>query len=141
MNKCMFIGNVGKDPEVRNLTSGTSVANFSLACSERYKDKEGNKKETTEWVNCVAWDRKAEVIEQYVNKGDKLFIEGKMTTRSWEDNAGNKRYTTEIVVLSMEMLGGKKTEGTPVSTSDKGQKAKAEEPAHIVGEDEDDLPF
>lgn len=108
LNKVMLIGNVGKDPEVRYLdgASGNSkVATFTLATTERYKDRNGETKELTEWHNIVAWRGLADIIEKYVKKGTQLYIEGRIRTRSWDDQSGNKRYTTEIMADNMQLLG------------------------------------
>ena len=110
LNKVMLIGNVGKDPEIRylegNSTSGNAkVATFPLATSERYRDRNGNLQENTEWHNIVAWRNLADVIEKNVKKGTQIFIEGKLHTRSWTDQSGNKRYTTEIVADNLQLLG------------------------------------
>ncbi len=110
VNKCIIIGRLGKDPEVRAIPSGVKLANFSLATDESYKDKEGVKHEKTEWHNCVAWRGLAEVIEKYVKKGDLIYIEGKLTTEKYEKD-GVTKYTTKIVVDQMTMLGGKKDGG------------------------------
>lgn len=108
LNKVILIGRLGKDPEGMHLKSGDTVVAFSLATSESYKDKNtGERKEITEWHNCVAWRGLAEVIEKYVRKGDQIYVEGKIKTRSWEKD-GQKHYTTEIIVDNMVMLGGKK---------------------------------
>lgn len=106
-NLVILVGRVGKDPEVRHLESGKTVANFSLATSETYKDQAGNKKEETEWHDIVCWKGLAEVVEKYVTKGQMLYIEGKKKTRSWEDKDGNKRYTVEIIANNLTMLGGR----------------------------------
>lgn len=107
MNKVILVGNVGKDPEVRYLPDGTACANFSIATSEKWKDKNtGEKRESTEWHNVVAWRRLAEIVGEYVTKGSKLLVEGKLQTRSWDKNDGTKGYKTEIVINNMEMLGG-----------------------------------
>jgi single-strand DNA-binding protein len=106
INKVILIGRLGKDPEVRQITSGDKVANFSIATTENYKDKEGNKVENTEWVNIVLWKGLAGVAESYLKKGSLVYIEGKLTTRSWEKD-GTKHYTTEVVGNNMQMLGGK----------------------------------
>ncbi|MCF8374680.1 MAG: single-stranded DNA-binding protein [Bacteroidales bacterium] len=138
LNKVMLIGNVGKDPEVRYFDNGVAKAQFSLATTESYKNKEGQKTELTEWHNVVIWRGLAEVVEKYVKKGDKLFIEGKVKTRSYDDKDGNKKYITEIVADNMSMLGGRKSDGT-----DSGQTTN--EPAadyHADAPHEgDDLPF
>lgn len=112
LNKVMLIGNVGKDPEVRYLESGpqnpsgnAKVASFTLATSERFRDRNGEVRENTEWHNIVAWRSSADVVEKYVKKGTQLYIEGKLRTRSWVDQTGNKRYTTEVVADSLQLLG------------------------------------
>lgn len=97
INKVILLGNLGKDPEVRHLEGGATVANFPLATSENYKDKNGNKVEQTEWHNIVLWRSQAEFAEKFLKKGNTVLIEGKLRTRSWEDKDKNKRYTTEIV--------------------------------------------
>ena len=135
VNKVTLIGRVGKDPEVRNLESGVTVANTSLATSESYKDKTtGEKKETTEWHNLVFWRGLADVVAKYVHKGDLLYIEGKLTTRSWEKD-GVKRYTTEIVVSEMRMLGLKSGSTTPPATGHVSDGPREDSGAT------DDLPF
>lgn len=103
----MLIGNVGKDPEVRYLDSSgnTKVASFTLATTERYKDRSGEMKEITEWHNIVAWRNSADVVERFVKKGTQLYVEGRIRTRSWDDQSGNKRYTTEIIADSLQLLG------------------------------------
>lgn len=106
VNKCIFIGNVGKEPEVKIISESFKVASFSLACSEKWTDKQGEAKEVTEWINCQASNKLAEIIEKYVKKGDKLFIEGKFKTRSY-DKDGVKVYISYIEVQSIQMLGSK----------------------------------
>ena len=105
VNKVILVGNVGKDPETRYLEGGTAVCSFSLATSETYRNRDGEKVTNTEWHNIVLWRGLAEVAEKYVRKGSQLFIEGRIRTRSWDDRDGNKRYTTEIVGDNMQMLG------------------------------------
>ena len=109
LNKVMLIGNVGRDPEVRYLegNNGAKVATFPLATTERYKDRNGETRENTEWHNIVAWRSTADVIEKYVRKGTQLYVEGRIRTRSWDDQTGNKRYVTEIVADNMQLLGKK----------------------------------
>lgn len=107
LNKVMLIGNVGKDPEVRHLESGAVTASFTLATTERYKDKNGETKEQTEWHNIVCWRGTAEVVEKYVRKGTQLYIEGRIRTRSYTDRDGNTRYITEINADNLQMLGRK----------------------------------
>ncbi len=105
VNKAILIGNLGGDPEVRYTASGQAVANFTIATSEVFYDKDKNKQERTEWHRIVAWDRLAEICGEYLTKGRSVYIEGKIQTRSWEDKEGNKRWTTEIVARQMQMLG------------------------------------
>ena len=105
MNKAMVIGNLGNDPEIRYTQKGTAVATFSIATTERWKDAEGVQQEHTDWHRIVAWRGLAEICGDHLKKGSKIYIEGKMQTRKWEEN-GITRYTTEIIAKSMEMLGG-----------------------------------
>jgi single-strand DNA-binding protein len=107
MNKAMIIGNLGNDPEIRYTQNQIPVATFSVASTERWKDSDGNRQERTEWHRVVAWRRLAEVCGEHLSKGNKVFIEGKMQTRKWEDQNGVIRYTTEIVARELEMLGGR----------------------------------
>ncbi len=111
LNKVMLIGNLGKDPDVRTIPSGVKVANFPIATSESYTGKDGNRVEKTEWHNIVMWRGLAEVAEKYLKKGNPVFIEGKLQTRSWDDQNGQKRYMTEIVADNMTMLGGRRNDG------------------------------
>lgn len=117
VNKVILVGNLGKDPEVRYLEGGTAVANFSMATTEAYKDKNGNKVESTEWHNIVMWRGLAEIAEKYLKKGMQVYIEGKLRSRSWEDKEKIKRYTTEIVADTMQILGRKENKANPESTS------------------------
>lgn len=105
LNKATLIGNLGKDPEVRAIASGVKVANFSIATTESYTGKDGNKVDKTEWHNIVMWRGLAEVAEKYLKKGSQVYVEGRLQTRSWDDQNGQKRYTTEIVADNMVMLG------------------------------------
>lgn len=105
VNKVILVGNLGKDPEVRYTPSGAAVASFSLATTERYKDKDGKAQEKTEWHNIIAWRQLAEICGKYLHKGKQVYIEGKIQTRSYDDRDGNKRYVTEIVADQMQMLG------------------------------------
>ena len=108
VNKWIGIGNLGADPEVRYTQSGSPVCSFKIACSEKYKDASGNMQENTEWVPIVAWSKLAEICSQYLHKGSKVYLEGKLQTRKWTDQGGIERYTTEIVAREMKMLDGKK---------------------------------
>ncbi len=106
-NKVLLIGNTGKDPEVRHLESGVAVASFTLATTERYKDRNGVMQDQTEWHNIVCWRNLAELSEKYISKGTQIFVEGKIRTRSWTDQTGQKRFTTEIVADNIRLLGKK----------------------------------
>ncbi len=107
VNKVILVGRLGKDPETRYMTSGEAVANVSLATSENYKDKNGEKQERTEWHNLVFYRRLAEIAGEYLKKGAQIYVEGRIQTRKWQDKEGKDRYTTEIIVNEMQMLGGK----------------------------------
>jgi len=134
LNQCNFIGRLGKDPDIKYTQSGESVCNFSLACSESWKDKNGEKKEKTEWVNIVIWGKLAGIAGEYLSKGSLCYISGKFSTRKWQDQSGNDRYTTEIIAREMKMLDGKaKGEGQ----QDKGQQGGYTAPPSM-GED---VPF
>jgi single-strand DNA-binding protein len=132
LNQCQFIGNLGKDPEVKEI-NGNKVAQFSLACSESYTNKAGEKIDATEWVNIVAWGKLAEIIEKWVKKGDKVYVSGKHTTRQYEKD-GVKHFSVAINADSLLMLGSKPT--------DQNQLAQSA-PERIKAQDEspDDLPF
>jgi len=106
-NKVQLIGRIGNDPEVVSLESGKKVAKFSMATNDSYKNAKGEKIEDTQWHNLVVWNKTAEIVEQYVKKGNEVAIEGKLTNRSYDDKEGNKRYVTEIVVSELLMLGNK----------------------------------
>ena len=148
VNKVILIGNLGKDPEVKVTPSGTPVAKFSLATNERYKDKNGQWQDRTEWHNLVAWQRTAEIIGEYVKKGSKIYVEGSLRTSSWDDkNTGEKKYRTEIVVNDLVLLSGR-GDGESASRSASGggnfdQRAPEPEPAtaHSGGITDEDIPF
>ena len=138
VNKVILVGNLGKDPQVRYLDSGVAVANFSLATTENYKNKEGERVSQTEWHNVVLWRGLAEVAEKYIKKGSSVYIEGRIRTRKWEDKEGVTRYSTEILGDNMTMLGGKTTsedlaEGEIVSKDVSQDQNQSSE--------KDDLPF
>ena len=108
VNKVILVGNLGKDPEVKFTPSGVPVAKFSLATNERFKDKAGEWQDRTEWHNIVAWQRLAEIVGEYVKKGSKIYIEGRLQTSSWEDKqSGEKKYRTEVVASDLVLLGGR----------------------------------
>ena len=141
VNKVILIGNLGKDPEVRYLEGGVTKVSFPLATSETYKDKSGNKIEHTEWHNIILWRGLAEVAEKYLKKGNSVFIEGKIKTRTWEDKDGIKRYSTEIIADNMTLLGGKQSgEGHTQNTVVSSAPEPAPKPTSS-GNTTDDLPF
>ena len=119
LNKVLLIGNVGKEPEVRHLEGGASVANFTLATTERFKDRNGETKENTEWHNIVAWRQLADLSEKFIHKGSQIFVEGSIRTRSYQDNNGQTRYVTEIQASSIQLLGRKSD--NPGAPADGGQ--------------------
>ena len=135
LNKVMLIGNLGADPEVRYTPSGAAVASFNMATKEQWTNKEGEKQERTEWHRIVAWRRLGEICGEYLHKGSLVYIEGKLQTRSWEDRDGNKRWTTEINALGMQMLDRRTKPGEPVSPED---HFAPEEPMDMP---DDDIPF
>jgi len=135
VNKVILIGNLGKDPEVRYLDSGVAVANFSLATTENYKNKEGERVSQTEWHNIVLWRGLAEVAEKWLKKGSSVYIEGKIRNRKWEDKEGNTRYTTEILGDNMTMLGKKEDSSAEKTKTTPEQESIPQE------EEGDDLPF
>jgi len=107
-NRVQLIGNLGMNPEIKTLESGKKLAKFSIATNESYKNAKGEKIEDTQWHNLIAWGKTADIVEQYLQKGNEVAIEGKLSNRSYDDKDGNKRYVTEIVVNELLMLGGKK---------------------------------
>jgi single-strand DNA-binding protein len=133
LNLCQFIGRAGDNPNIRYTQSGTACANLSLAVDESWTDKQGNKQKKTEWVNIVAWDKLAGIIEKYCGKGDLLYISGKLQTRSWEDKEGVKRYTTEIIADKLQMLGG--------SGKKENKKPSASGPYDFEHIDDSMIPF
>ena len=110
INKCIFIGNLTRDPELKYLPSGEAVANCAIACNERWKSKDGTPQEKVEFINLVFYRRLAEIAGEYLKKGSLIYVEGKLSTRKWQDKEGKDRYTTEVIVNEMQMLSGK-TEG------------------------------
>jgi len=143
VNKVILIGNLGKDPEVRYLEGGTAVATFSIATSETYKNRNGELTTTTDWHNVVVWRKLAEITEKYLKKGNKVYVEGKLKTRSWQDQDGNTRYTTEVVADNLTMLGGRKEESSGHAESKQAEdnSAKEQKPMSVADNEEDDLPF
>ena len=134
LNKAMIIGRLGQDPEVRYTQSNIAVATMSVATSERYKDKNGEQQENTEWHRVIAWGRLAEICRDYLKKGSLVYFEGTLQTREWEDKEGQKRYTTEIKALTMQMLDSK-------GSSDSRQSTPVNKPEPSKEIDNADLPF
>lgn len=131
VNKVIVLGNLGKDPELRHLPNGDAVCNFSLATTESWKDKDGNKQDKTEWHNVVIFRKLAEIAGEYLKKGRPVYIEGRLQTRKWQDKEGKDRYTTEIVADQMQMLG---------SREEAKEVSKAPAPANF-DDMESDIPF
>ena len=156
VNKVTLLGNLGKDPEVKFLPSGQAVANFTIATSDRYKDKAGEWQDRTEWHNVVAYARTAEIVRDYVKKGNKVYVEGRLTTRSWDDkDSGKKVYRTEIVVNDLVLISGRgegeggggsysrQSSGAGSSSGDKsgGYAQQAPPDYGDTGITDDDIPF
>ena len=131
VNKVIVLGNLGKDPDLRHLPNGDAVCNFSLATTESWKDKEGNKQDKTEWHNVVIFRKLAEIAGEYLKKGRPVYIEGRLQTRKWQDKEGKDRYTTEIVADQMQMLG---------SREEAKEVSKTSAPANF-DDMESDIPF
>lgn len=150
VNKVILVGRLGKDPETRYMTSGEAVTNATLATSENWKDKSGEKQEKTEWHSLVFYRRLAEIAGEYLKKGSQVYIEGKLQTRKWQDKEGKDRYTTEVVVNEMTMLGGKSSGGSfevvenqaaPARAASKPAAAPAASSARNFDNFDDDIPF
>lgn len=144
LNKVMLIGNLGKDPEVRYTAAGTAVASFSLATSEKFKNKNGEWEEKTEWHNITLWARLAEIAGEYLAKGKTVYIEGRLQTRKWQDRDGKDRYTTEIVGEKMQMLSGKGDGGRGEGGGrQNGGRAESQEQAYEepTFNPDDEIPF
>lgn len=137
VNKVILLGHLGGDPELRYLPDGSPVASFSIATNETWKDKNGEKQERTEWHRCQAWGRLAEIAGEYLKKGAPVYLEGKIRTRKWQDKNGQDRYTTEIVVERLQMLGGKRDETESVE----GEKPQETKSQSALDDFEDDIPF
>jgi single-strand DNA-binding protein len=149
VNKVILIGNLGKDPEVKYTPSGTPVAKFSLATNERYKDKAGEWQDRTEWHNIVAWQRLAEIVGEYVKKGSKVYIEGRLQTSSWEDKqSGEKKYRTEIIANDLVLLSGRgegdgESRVSRAAASSEGfdQRTASQQEQHPAEITDEDIPF
>ena len=145
VNKVIALGNLGKDPDVRYLSDGKCLANFSIACTETYKDKNNEKQEKTEWIRVTLFGKVAEIAAEYLHKGSKCYIEGRLQTRKWHDKEGQDRYTTEVVGDKLVLLGGKNdNDAKPQSNAGRAnQGAQKSGDATDEGFEnfEDDLPF
>jgi single-strand DNA-binding protein len=152
VNKVILLGNVGKDPEIRSTPGGTMVASFSLATSDRYQDQQGNWQDRTEWHNLVAFKRTAEIIRDYVKKGSKLYVEGRIQTRSWDDKEGAKHYKTEIIINDLSLLSGRdegsgggysrsSSSSSAASSYDQRTPAAQDDVAQSAEISDDDIPF
>jgi len=140
VNKVILIGNLGQDPEIRHTNSGQPVANLRIATSRRVKDASGNWNEQTEWHSVVCFGRTAETVGQYLRKGSKIFVEGRLQTRSWDDREGKKQYRTEVVAELVKFLDSRGGEGRGASPADQGS-AGAYEDSGDPGPGDDDIPF
>ena len=145
VNKVILIGNLGKDPEIRRLENGTAVGNFTLATSEVYTDKStGEKKESTDWHDVVVWRNLAEITEKYLKKGYKVYVEGKLKKRSWQDREGNTRYSTEVIADEMTILSRPEANIQQLTRSPYSNEETPKPPSPIQGiqhEETDGLPF
>lgn len=140
VNKVILLGNLGRDPEIRNLESGARVASFSLATNRTYKSQEGKKVDETEWHNVVLWGNLADLAEKFLAKGRQVYIEGRIRTRQWEDKEGQKRYTTEIVGENMTFVGGGRDQRDDAPPPPSDDDAPDTQPGNNQQEG-DDLPF
>ena len=141
LNRCEFIGRLGKDVETRYMADGKAVANFSIAVGSQWKSKSGEKQESTEWVSLVAYDKLAEICAQYISKGSQIYVSGKMKTRKWQTKEGQDRYTTEIIVNELQMIGGKSSTSSQESSDPKEKPAPAAKSSFDNFDDEGEIPF
>lgn len=137
VNKVILVGRLGSDPQTREV-NGANVSSFSLATSESYRDRDGNRKENTEWHSIVCWRNLADIVSKYCRKGDAIYIEGKLHTRSWETDRGEKRYSTDIVAQELRMLGGKKDDAPRPGQSSAVMQGLS---SANQGQEDGDLPF
>lgn len=154
VNKCIFIGNLGRDPEIRYMPSGDAMANFSIACTDSFKGKSGEKQERTEWVRIVMFGKQAEIAGEYLKKGSSVYIEGRLQTRKWQNKEGQDQYTTEIVADRMQMLGGRAggsnsfevvdrddDSGSPAPAQRQQAPASNSRQSSSIDDLDDDIPF
>lgn len=142
VNKVLLIGRLGNNPEIRYTNGGTAVANFNMATSENWNDKNGQKQERTEWHRIVVWGKLAELSEKYLSKGRQCYVEGRLQTRSWDDKDGNKRYTTEVVASSIQFLGAPQSASAgATAAADMSSDLPSMPPATDSAFTEDEIPF
>ena len=147
VNECTFIGYMAADPEIRSTPGGQKVATFRIGCTDTWKDQQGQQQERTEWVNCVAWRQEADRVQRFLRKSNRVYVHGKLQTRSWEDkNGGGKRYTSEIIVDKFLALSGHQGDNTdPYEPTGRGpsspRPADPDEGFSAYATDESDLPF
>lgn len=141
INKVVLIGRTGKEPEITYTQAGDMIASISLATTESWKDRNGEKKEKTEWHRVVFFRKLAEIVEKYVGKGDLLFIEGKITTRKWTDQQGVDRYSTEIIANEMKMLGNRGSQNREYEPQDRQGRAGSQQRHLAYSSDDDTIPF
>jgi len=141
LNKAMLIGNLGSDPEMRSTGSGLPVANLTIATNEQFSTRDGERQQRTEWHRVVAFGKLAEIVGQYLKKGNQVYVEGRIQTREWEDKSGNRRFTTEIVMREMVMLGSAGGGGDYSPPPTAGSTDKEEETVEVPADEDDDLPF
>ncbi|CAB4132053.1 Ssb Single-stranded DNA-binding protein [uncultured Caudovirales phage] len=141
INKAIILGRVGKDPEIRYMTNGEAVASFSIATSEKWKDKSGETQEKTEWHSVTAFRKLAEVIGEYTHKGDLLYMEGKITTEKYTDKQGVEKYTTKIIADKIDFIGGKREQSDEPRNEPKSAPAKTAKPASGFDEFDEQIPF
>ncbi len=140
VNKVILVGNLGANPEVRSTQGGQMVANLRLATTERWTDKNGQKQEQTEWHRVVVWGRQAEIVSQYLTKGRQIYVEGRIRTRQWQDQQGQKRFTTEIVAQNIQMLGSR-SDAAAAPRDETAVMPPDEATADFGGGPDDDIPF
>lgn len=138
MNKAQIIGRLGADPDTRYTKDGTAVANIRVATSEKFKNKNGEKQERTEWHNVVFFGRLAEVVTEYLRKGSQVYVEGRLQTEKWQDRDGHDRYTTKIIAMHMEMLGNNSRQQPPTQQATHTRQQPTDEPPEFV---DDEIPF
>lgn len=142
LNQCNFVGRLGREVEMRYMPNGDACASFSIAVGEAWKEKtSGEKKESTEWVRCVAWQKLGEICGEYLKKGSQVFVSGKLKTSKWTDKEGNDKYTTEIVVDRLQMLGGRQSQDHPTDQTTPSGRTSTPAASKTSDVDSDEIPF